>query len=154
NDGTGTWIGDGNLDGTLRFDSIQLSYNSEDPDVSNIGQFYFDDLRIVTFKPVGIGALNETFPESYTLEQNYPNPFNPTTTISFNLPKPTYIRLEIYNLLGKKIRTLVKNYYPAGHWTVTWNSKNNNGERVPTGIYFYYLYTPNCTLVKRMMLLK
>ncbi|MCK4295875.1 MAG: Ig-like domain-containing protein, partial [Candidatus Marinimicrobia bacterium] len=73
-DGTGTWIGDGNLDGTLRFDSIQLTYNSEDPDVPNIGQFYFDDLRIVTFEPVGIEPSHETLPESYTLEQNYPNP--------------------------------------------------------------------------------
>jgi len=153
-DGTGTWIGDGNLDGTLRFDSIQLTYNSEDQDVPNIGQFYFDDLRIVTLKPVGIEPLDETLPKSYTLEQNYPNPFNPTTTIGFSLLKPTHIRLEIYNLLGKKIRTLVDEHYPAGHWSVTWNSKNNNGQRVPSGVYFYYLYTPNCTLVKRMMLLK
>jgi len=94
------------------------------------------------------------FPFAFELCQNYPNPFNPATTISFTLEKPAYTSLVIYNLLGQRIVSLVGEFMASGEHTVTWNGRNQAGEPVASGIYFYVLQTGDRAEAKKMMLLR
>ena len=88
-------------------------------------------------------------PESYQLEQNYPNPFNPSTTISFGLPNSDFVKLELYNLLGEKIATLVDREFSSGYHTVNFDA---NG--LSAGTYIYRIQTSNYMQSKKMILLK
>ena len=88
-------------------------------------------------------------PENFSLAQNYPNPFNPTTTISFMLDKRAKVKLEVFNILGARIATLVNEQKPAGKFSVVWNAS-----RVVSGIYFYRIQANGKVLTRKMMLLK
>jgi len=90
----------------------------------------------------------------YRLQQNYPNPFNPTTTISYNLPVNSNIKIEIFDILGKKVNTIFAGNQAAGSHQSVWNGRDMVGNLVPSGIYFYRLATPEFTDVKKMMLMK
>lgn len=85
---------------------------------------------------------------------NYPNPFNPTTTISFSLATAQNIELEIYNIRGQLVRTLVKSQQPAGKNSVVWNGTDDSNNPVSSGIYFSRLRTYSVTQSKKLMLLK
>ncbi|PIS29188.1 MAG: hypothetical protein COT43_04425 [Candidatus Marinimicrobia bacterium CG08_land_8_20_14_0_20_45_22] len=155
NDTTGTWIGNGPLDGTLRFDSFQLSYNPDDASATKSCTIYIDELRHVSVQTVS--AISESTPqmtETFTLHQNYPNPFNPTTTIAFTLPRESNVRIEIFNVLGEKVRTLTNEHYNSGYWSVNWDGTNETGLQVPTGVYFYRMITNMGVQVRNMMLVK
>jgi len=90
-----------------------------------------------------------------TLHQNYPNPFNPTTTITFDLKTPAGVTLNIYNLRGQKVKTLLHEKRDAGTHTVLWNGTNDHNEPVASGIYFYQLQTGvNQSTIKKMILMK
>ncbi len=93
-------------------------------------------------------------PLTYELKQNYPNPFNPTTTIAFALPRNEQVRLEIFNILGQKVRTLINTQMAAGKHQIVWDGKNEQGITVPSGIYIYRLKTDHFSATKRMVLLK
>jgi PKD repeat protein len=82
-------------------------------------------------------------PKEFSLHQNYPNPFNPSTTISFDLPKPGSVKLTIYNINGQLVRTLVYNRVAEGVHLVTWDGRDNRGQAVSTGIYFYRINFEN-----------
>jgi len=101
--------------------------------------------------PTDVNDDNRTrvLPEQYRLSQNYPNPFNPSTDISFSLPKAEHIKLEIYNIMGQKVSTLVNEYKKAGVYTVSWNAN-----KVASGIYFYRLTAGEFIQTKKMMFLK
>ncbi|RKY83814.1 hypothetical protein DRQ09_09485, partial [candidate division KSB1 bacterium] len=88
-----------------------------------------------------IDFTSRTIPEKFDLFQNYPNPFNSETVIKFQLPEPGRVSLIIYNLLGQKIRTLVDSYKNSGYYSIKWDGKNDTGERVSSGIYFYKIQT-------------
>ncbi|MFO7446229.1 MAG: T9SS type A sorting domain-containing protein, partial [Ignavibacteriaceae bacterium] len=97
----------------------------------------------------------DTFePISFDLQQNYPNPFNPTTSINFSLPSEGDVSLVIYNILGKRIKTLVDEYKTAGRYNVSWNGRDDNGNSVSSGIYFYSLRSSGLSTVKKMIMLK
>ena len=83
------------------------------------------------------------------LKQNYPNPFNPTTTISFNLPRRSYVELNIYNVLGVKLVTLIKGVKSAGSYSVQFNASD-----YPSGLYIYELQTDNYKQTKKMIYMK
>ncbi len=144
---TGTWIGDGSLDGTLKFDSFQLTYNS-DASSENIGKIYFDDLRVVKSVYADIKE-NEKIPTEYTLYQNYPNPFNPNTTINYYLPKSANAKVNIYDMTGKKITTLINEHQNQGFHSIQFNGSN-----YASGIYYYQLLTKEFSQVKKMVLIK
>jgi aminopeptidase N len=91
-------------------------------------------------------------PKEYSLEQNYPNPFNPTTAINYKLPEKTEVSLNIYNLLGQKIITLVQDVQPAGSFHITWDGRDDYGLQVAGGVYFYQLKTNNYSETKKMVL--
>ena len=100
-------------------------------------------------------TLKDSFlPQNFTLEQNYPNPFNPSTTILYNLSNDELVSFEIFNLNGKKVRTLVSEYQSSGPKKVIWNAENNNGRQVPAGIYLYSIVAGNVKQTKKMLLVK
>ncbi|MCP4367898.1 MAG: T9SS type A sorting domain-containing protein, partial [Deltaproteobacteria bacterium] len=79
----------------------------------------------------------DELPAEFSLNQNYPNPFNPSTIIGFQLPKVSDVQLVIYNILGQRIKTLVKQKLTAGVYTAIWDGTNDTGAGVAAGIYFY-----------------
>ena len=85
---------------------------------------------------------------------NYPNPFNPSTTIRYDLSKAGKVSINIYNLKGQKVRTLVNNIQQASHHSVVWNCKDDNGKPVASGIYFYRLKVGDFEKSRKMLLLK
>jgi hypothetical protein len=91
---------------------------------------------------------------SLTLYQNTPNPFNPTTTISFSLPDRSKATLCIYDVEGRRIRTLVDEVMKEGHQERVWDGRDASGNQVGSGVYFYCLTAGNRTLTKKMVLLK
>lgn len=94
-------------------------------------------------------------PEAFELMQNYPNPFNPETKIRYNLPAAGSVKVEIFDLLGRTVATLVDNSnHRAGYHIATWNGKNGDGRQVASGVYVYRLTTANQTLVRKMLLMK
>lgn len=93
-------------------------------------------------------------PKEFELGQNYPNPFNPNSAIEFSLPKDCFVRISIYNILGQKVRTLVDEYLQAGYKKVIWDSKNDQGEGVASGVYFYMIEAEDYTQTRKMVLLK
>lgn len=98
--------------------------------------------------------LNTLLPRSFVLDQNFPNPFNPSTEIRLALPAEALIRLDLYNLLGRRVRTLADGVLEAGYHTLTWDGTDQNGRQVASGIYFYRITTANFTQSRKMLLLK
>jgi len=93
-------------------------------------------------------------PLTYKLEQNYPNPFNPETRIYFEIPTSQEVTLVVYNILGQKVRTLVKQPIEPGRHIVNWDGRNEKGQVVPSGLYFYRIKAGDYLASKRMLLLK
>ncbi|TVL98181.1 MAG: hypothetical protein CV087_21610 [Candidatus Brocadia sp. WS118] len=99
-------------------------------------------------------------PATFALSQNYPNPFNPTTTIRYQLPKPAWVRLEIYNILGQKIKTLIDARQSADFYAVPWDGTNHAGSQVASGMYVYRLAAEpekkgeKFVMVKKMLLIR
>ncbi|UCE07052.1 MAG: T9SS type A sorting domain-containing protein, partial [bacterium] len=93
-------------------------------------------------------------PHNYHLYQNYPNPFNPTTTIRYDLPEATNVRLEIYDLQGNIVRRLFEGHQKAGHYAIAWDGRNKQGTRIVSGIYFYRLRSDKFVNSKKMILAK
>jgi hypothetical protein len=97
----------------------------------------------------------QTRPEAFALANNYPNPFNPATTIKYALPEASSVTLEIYNVVGQVVRTLVADHQNAGRYVVQWDATNESGRNLSSGIYFYRLQAGGDFLeVKKMLLLK
>jgi hypothetical protein len=92
--------------------------------------------------------------DRYTLYQNYPNPFNQSTKIEFTLPYPGFVSFNIYDLLGRKVRTLVSENLSSGYKSVVWDGKNDSGKEVASGIYFYRLKIGDFSEAKKLVLLK
>jgi hypothetical protein len=88
------------------------------------------------------------------LQGNYPNPFNPTTEISFSLQQSGICFLDIYNVKGEKVTTLVEQQLDAGTHTATWNGTDSVGKPVSSGVYFYRMKAGNYTASKKMILMK
>jgi hypothetical protein len=104
---------------------------------------------------VGIDDLTESpVPDKYRLSQNFPNPFNPDTRMEFQIPEPGHVSLEIYNIIGQKVKTLVSEYKSPGYYQVSWNGTNDYNQVVPSGIYFYRLDTGAYSETRKMVMLK
>ncbi len=93
-------------------------------------------------------------PSDFALGQNYPNPFNPATTIEFTLPVASYVQIEIFNILGQKVRELSSGLLEAGNHTVTWDGADTFGASVSSGIYLYRIHAGDFIDTKKMVLLK
>jgi hypothetical protein len=95
-----------------------------------------------------------TTPNEYKLEQNYPNPFNPSTQIRFSLPKETRVRLDVYDVTGQLVKSLLNEGVTAGNKELTWDGTNNKGAKVSTGMYIYRLQADTFVSSKKMLLIK
>ncbi len=94
-------------------------------------------------------------PRSYGLNQNYPNPFNASTVIDFAMPRAGHVKLEIYNILGQKVKDLIDEKVTAGYKKVVWDGTNNTGKGVASGVYFYRLKVADeFTEIKKMTMLR
>jgi flagellar hook assembly protein FlgD len=98
--------------------------------------------------------VSAEIPKSYLLKQNYPNPFNPSTNIEYRIPVKGLVRLQIVDILGRLVTTLVDEVQEAGVYHTTWTGKANNGMAVSSGVYFYRLDSGNYSKTERMLLLK
>ena len=104
---------------------------------------------------VGIdGQAANSLPSTTSLAQNYPNPFNPSTTISYAIGTESDVRLDIYDILGRNVRTLVDRHQQAGNYSVIWDSKDEAGQPVAAGVYLYKLQAGDTQEVNKMILLK
>ena len=152
----GGWEGEGNIDVNPLFcdpDSVDFSLSEDSPCVST-GQ------NNATMGALGVGceALlsveNDIVPFQYILYQNYPNPFNPTTKIRYDLPKNEFVSINIYDVVGRKIKSLISTNQEAGYRSITWNGTNNLGQSVSAGMYLYTIQVGKFKQTKKMVLLK
>jgi hypothetical protein len=99
--------------------------------------------------PTGVDDNDPVLPASFELAQNYPNPFNPTTTIGFSVATRRHVSLDVFNVLGQEVATLVNEERAPGHYAVTWD-----GSTMATGVYFYRLRAGEYTATRKMVLVK
>ena len=138
-------------------DSVAIVLDSgmtSGPDI--VGYSYFD---LVEEKKTGqilvsVDDAADLRIKDFRLFQNFPNPFNPATTISYHLPKDAKVNLQIYNLLGQEVRTLVNQTQTAGDNLVVWDGKDDSGQIVNSGLYIYRLETENTAIHRKMLFLK
>jgi flagellar hook assembly protein FlgD len=93
-------------------------------------------------------------PYRFELAQNYPNPFNPVTTIEYSIPTRSEVTIEVFNVLGQKVRTLVNETKSAGTYRVEWNGVDDAGGPVSTGVYLYRFSAGDIVQTKKMRLIK
>ena len=101
-----------------------------------------------------IGTEGNRLVHGFVLNQNYPNPFNPTTQISYRIAKTGNYELAVFNILGKKIRTLQSAKLKPGNYSLEWDARNDLGAKVASGIYFYQLSGKNVQLTQKMILMQ
>ncbi|MFH2035516.1 MAG: S8 family serine peptidase [Candidatus Zixiibacteriota bacterium] len=107
------------------------------------------------YNPLDVEENDNTFiPKDFALRQNYPNPFNPATVIEFSLPARSEVDISIYNILGRKVKTLLSSNLSAGNHHVQWDGTNEDGTTISTGIYFYKITAGSYSDTKKMVLLK
>jgi surface protein len=95
-----------------------------------------------------------TLPTVFALEQNYPNPFNPSTQIRYAIPEQSMVTISIYDMMGRKVRTLIQGNISAGYHTTVWNATNDKGLPVGAGMYIYTIRAGTYHQMKKMVLLK
>lgn len=107
---------------------------------------------VVDTTATGVNASST--PRRFVLRQNYPNPFNPTTTVAFDLPWAGEVSLIVYDVGGRRVRTLVSGYRGAGAYAIDWDGTNDDGARVASGVYLYRLVAGSQVQTRKMVLLK
>src|SRR6056297_3164157 len=113
-----------------------------------IADVYIDNLYFYNQTATSIDGVDES-PNSFTLNQNYPNPFNPTTSITHNLPASGEVTLEVFNVTGQQVATLVNGVKTAGSHTATFDASN-----LSSGVYMYRLSSGNSVQIRKMLLIK
>jgi YVTN family beta-propeller protein len=131
------------------------SYEYRDESVRPNRRYFYKLQELVN---VGIGSeygpYEVSYKLSYELEQNVPNPFNPTTTIRFSIAADSHVRLIVYDVAGRRVRTLVDGNRRADMYKVDWDGRNDSGQQVATGVYFYRITAGKFTHTRKMLLLK
>lgn len=112
------------------------------------------DVDMIDYGISGTKEVRKISPDIFTLFQNYPNPFNPETIISFELQKPSVVELVVFDLTGKKIKTLALGLYNAGSHQLKWRGDNESGRNVTSGVYFYRLKSSGLTQTRKMILIR
>ena len=145
-------------------ETVELSQEFSAPDPLDLDFCYLvvwvqadqSDYEVLQAAKIGLGDFQTSIddelvgrPISLQLNQNYPNPFNAHTTINYALPKPSYVTIEVFDLLGRKVETLVDERQHAGYHQATWNADDFS-----SGVYFYKLQAGDYSESKRMVLLK
>ena len=122
--------------------------NDEDYSVSSdTGEFVFSRSLLDVLD-------DSSIPTVFTLHQNYPNPFNPVTTLRYDLPENSFVNITIYDILGREVRTLVNKTQEAGFKSIIWDTTNDYGKPVSTGVYLYKIQSGEFVQVKKMVMMK
>lgn len=134
------WVEKMNLPAVAKY--IKLELLDGDSDWRQLAEFEVYTTPLIGAGPVAMtgGAFNRSanaIPTKFELEQNYPNPFNPETMISFDLPEDAKVTLQVYNMLGQIVQTLVSDKLAAGSHRIMWNGQDEHGVNVASGVYFY-----------------
>ena len=101
-----------------------------------------------------LGIDGENLPTEFALHNNYPNPFNPVTNILYDIPEVSDVTLEIYNVMGQRVRTLVQGSHEPGRYQITWNATNDFGQGLSSGMYIYRIQAGDFVSVKKLVLMK
>ncbi|MCD6166335.1 NPCBM/NEW2 domain-containing protein [bacterium] len=112
------------------------------------------DAILYNLESQGVESQTAILPTTTELIGNYPNPFNPATTIVFQLHKPAKVELEVFNILGQKVTTLVNKRYDAGVYRIKWDATSYDGGRLTSGVYLYRLKAGKITKVRKLLLLR
>ena len=120
--------------------------------IASGGTVYWEDSLALTMEALNISQDN--IPARYSLGEAYPNPFNPATTISYEIPNDEYVSIDIYNLMGGHIKSLVSMNQHPGYKTIEWNATNDYGQPVSAGMYIYTIQAGEFRQTKKMVLLK
>ena len=126
------------------------------------GDEFYDFTKFIEYSdlPPEEKTQVEAIPEVYSLKNNYPNPFNPLTTIKYDLPENSFVELFIFDLLGREVKSLIRGNTEAGFKSITWDSKDNSGKPLPSGVYLYLIKAKSLSSEKtfsskkKMVLLK
>jgi len=121
-------------DNPLYYGAIDLEFQEDNTNVSS------DDVTVT--------------PSTELLAQNYPNPFNPTTTIAYNMVEEGNVSIEVFNIKGQKVKTLLNEHMTVGDHLLVWEGTNDNNQKVSSGIYFYKMKSGNYSSTKKMILMK
>ncbi len=146
-----SYCGPGNTD--VRFRFRMVSDANQGPPFAG---WFIDDVQIVEgveFTRI-TGDINTAIPKDFVLYQNYPNPFNPNTTIRFDLPTPGKVIAKIYNIKGELVRTLFQSQMNAGSFMVQWDGRDDNGQNLTSGVYFFKLSTANFSATRKLLMIK
>lgn len=132
--------------------SINLTVNGVPVQQSYIFGGLGERIRLTTLN--SLSRPSENLPRQFGLAQNYPNPFNPSTAIEFSLPTASRTTLEVFNVVGERVTTLIDRFLTAGKYSVMWDGSNAAGKPVSSGMYFYRLKAGDFVDTKKMMLVK
>ena len=111
-------------------------------------------LAIFSGVTTAVEQFDESIPVEYQLDQNYPNPFNPTTTIRFDIPRQGRVSIQVFSLLGQRMRVLIDEEKEAGRYAVVWDGRDDGGRLVPSGVYFYRMAGEDFLRSRKLVLLK
>ena len=145
------------------FEMIDTIYTDESV---NLGQEYF--YRVLAVDDAGNRSeyseilsgvslnldLTSAIPEVFSLHQNFPNPYNPITSIRYDLPEDKFVNIAIYDLMGRKVKSLVNSKQSAGYRSIHWDATNDFGQTVSAGMYIYIIQAGEFKQTKKMVLLK
>ena len=138
-------------------EEIELRLWSNDKNM----ELYVDanlDIGVFGNSPMTSGSITvenaPAVPVNFFLSQNYPNPFNPETTIEYVLPENGMVTLQVFDITGRIVSTLVNDYQESGYYNIIWNSKDDRDNIVSAGVYIYTIQTDKSTLTRKMVLMK
>lgn len=158
--------------GEIRVDDLASAYSGQGADTTYplnahidyiiaLGYYSFGNNKLIPRDSLDVGPVstaikdnNLSVPADFMLSQNFPNPFNPTTEIEYNIAAAGNYSINIYNILGQRLKTLISTNLPVGSYKVQWDGTDENHQFVGSGIYFYSLKGKNLNLTKKMILLK
>jgi hypothetical protein len=127
-------------------------------DIDSIRVFISSDSNAATMAMATAADIKSSIPQTWQLYQNYPNPFNPSTTIQFDVPEEAgrvpRIAIQIFNILGQKVKTIERGNYDAGRYRIVWDGTNEGGRRVASGVYFYRILAGDFVHTMKMVLIK
>ena len=133
---------------------IQIRFHFASDGLVTEEGWYVDDISITSSLPQTAVPHDEEIPRTFALRQNVPNPFNPVTVIQYQLPSDAHVTIDVFNIAGKLVATLVNEEQDAGTKAVTWDGTNGAGEKVASGIYMYRMQAGDHSSRKMMVLLK
>jgi hypothetical protein len=106
------------------------------------------------FSTTGVGDEDGVTPTAFMLHQNYPNPFNAHTRIEYDIEQPTRVTLNVYDILGRLVRTILDETKTPGHYDAVWDGRDSDGRAASSGVYFYRMISGDERQVHKMLLLK